>query len=62
MSRCLCGDDMPGTCPGPHSCPMVSPEDLRRIREREEVREEILEDRRDDWEERKREWEDRYHD
>jgi hypothetical protein len=34
-TRCLCGDDLPGTCPGPEQCPYSGvndpPEDMEEI-------------------------------
>lgn len=26
-THCLCGDDMPGHCPGPDACPLCDPQD-----------------------------------
>lgn len=26
-TRCQCGGDMPGRCPGPHACPMCQTDD-----------------------------------
>lgn len=26
-TRCQCGDDMPGQCPGPSNCPYNQPDD-----------------------------------
>lgn len=26
-TQCQCGNDMPGTCPGPQNCPMVGADD-----------------------------------